>query len=534
MKILLIVPRYGLTNKKDYTYVFPLGLGYISSVLKEANYEVDCFNLNHFEGTTEFLINRQLNRKKYDFVCSGHMGIGYAAIEKIINATRKHKSRPKVIIGGALITSEPELMFKSLKPDFAVVGEGEKTIVKLLNCLGENKNPKKIEGIIYWDKGKVCFTPPRSVIENLDSLPFPDFEGLGFEEQLKHTGNESGYHIFDYPRPYPILTSRGCPFQCTFCYHSLGERYRKRSIKEVMKELEFGINKYKINLIAIYDDLFAIDRKRLFDFCKKIKKLIAKFPWEIQWTCQLTVRDVDKKMLETLRDSGCSAVSYGFESYSRKVLKSMKKNITPEQIDNAIKLSMGTGMSIQGNFIFGDVAETKQTAYKTLNYWKKNCKGQTQLGFIQAYPGSAIYKHSVSKGIIKNKLDFIKNKIRHTNWLNMTDEMTDQEILQLKKDILKARRKYSYYVLPSKIRRTKNKKYTLQAKCPFCKKTINYANTSFNSKFYYTMNVSCRNCNMRFFIVSRLYKFTVDHYQQLDILRRNYLFLRDRFLKKRL
>ena len=535
MKILLIIPRYNLTNKISYEYAFPIGLGYISSVLKKEGHYVTCLNLNHLNGAVEHLINQALNEKDYDFVCTGHMGIGYEIIGKIIIAARKHNSMPKIIIGGALITSESELMFNSLKPDFGILGEGDITLIELLNCLEKAGDLKKIDGICYRDKeGKLIFTKKRAPIMNLDSIPFPDLEGLGFEEYLKNQNNDAGFQALDYPRPYTILCSRGCPYQCTFCYHSIGIKYRMRSLDNIFKEIEEAIKKYDINALIILDDLFSIDERRLYDFCKRIKKISEKYKIDLKWGCQLSVNNVSEKMLRILKDSGVNVASCGFESFSSIVLKSMKKPITPEQIEKAVKLVFEVGMGLQGSFIFGDTAETKETAKETLDWWKKNCKGQIKLGFIQPYPGSEIWNHCIKKGIIQDKLDFIKNRISHTNWLNMTDKMTNEEILQLKKDILNARRDYYPYVIPSKIKRTFNNRYEVAVKCPFCKEKINYKNCLIENRIRFNIWTPCRKCNMRFFIVNRLSKFESDFYQQLDFLRRNYLYLRDRILKKRL
>ncbi|MDP3026147.1 MAG: radical SAM protein [Nanoarchaeota archaeon] len=533
MKILLVIPRYMLTNTKNYEYSFPLGLGYISSVIKQAGHEIDCLNLNHFNGDVEHLINEKLDRKKYDIVATGHLGIGYAIIEKILNTVRNHSSKPKTVLGGALVTSEPKLMFESLKPDIAVFGEGEITIVELLDYLEKKKDLKEVKGIIYWNNGKAVFTKPREPIEDLDSIAFPDFEGLGFEEQL---GNMNCAYSFDYPRAYPILCSRGCPFHCTFCYHCLGIKYRTRSLDNVMKELRENVKKYKINMINIHDDLFSVNKERLYEFCKEIKKLFKEIPWKCEWSCQLSVQNVDREMLSTVKDAKCTAISWGFESYSPTVLKSMKKPITPEQIDKAIKLSMEFKINIMGNFIFGDVAETKETAKETLDYWKKNCKGQVKLYFIQPYPGSEIYNHCIEKGIIKDKLDFIKNRINHLTWLNMTNKMNNEEILQLKKEIIEARRKYYKYIMPIRIKSDKKtkKRYKFLVKCPFCREKVEYKNCNIQNKFYFNHQVYCRKCGMSFYVISRIYKFTVDYYQELDFFRRNFLLIRDNFLKKRI
>ncbi len=536
MKILLVIPRYNLTNKIDYEYAFPLGLGYISSAIKKAGYEVDVINLNHLNGTIEELVKKKLDSKKYDIVCSGHIGIGYSVIEKIINATKNHFSKPITIIGGALITSEPQLMFESLKPDFGIIGEGEITIIELLKAIENKKSFEKVDGIIYRENNKTIITKPRKLIDDIDSIPFPDFEGFEFEKQLDNmSSNSSPYGLLDYPRVYPIMCSRGCPFQCTFCYHCLGVKYRTRSISNVMKELKQSVKKYRINVIAIYDDLFSLDKKRLYNFCKQLKSLLKEIPWECKWTCQLSVNNVDREMLRILKDSGCYAISYGFESYSPKVLKSMRKPITPEQIDRALKMTIEEGIKVQGNFIFGDRAETKETAKETLDYWKKNCMGQIYLGFIQPYPGSKIYEHCVEKGIIKDKLDFIKNNMNMTNWFNMTDSMTDEEVLQLKKEILEARRKYTKYIVPISIKKENKKaRYELLVRCPFCKEKNTFKNCYIPDRIVYTIWTSCKNCNMRFSIVSPIYKFGVEHYDRIEALKRLYLKLRSAFLKSKM
>ena len=268
------------------------------------------------------------------------------------------------------------------------------------------------------------------------------------------------------------------------------------------------------------------------EFCKRMKKIKNNLPDDFKWSCQLWVTTVGAELLGVLKESGCVLVGMGFESYSPVVLKSMKKYITPEQIDNAINACYNAGMPITGGFIFGDVAETKETAKETLDYWRNHGDGQLQLGFIQPYPGSGIYHHCVKKGIIKDKLDFIKNRISHTNWINMTDSMTDEEILELKEDILKARRENYKYIIPKSVKKTKPKIYTLEVECPFCKTVIDYKNCHTKNRLHYNFFVICRNCSKRFYIVSNLRKFEMNHYQELEFLRKNYLLMRDKLLKK--
>lgn len=509
IKILIIIPRYNITNDINYNYNLPLGLGYISAVLKSAGYQVDCLNLNHCEGYIENIIDKSLCKQKYDYVCTGNVSLGYSITEKIINAVHAHESCPKIVLGGIIITSEPELMFKSLNPDFAVIGEGEETILELLEYLEQGENLEEVKGIGYRDKdGNIIFTTMREPIKDLDALPMPDFEGFGYEDLLDHQHSNDYYfsNLFDIPRTYWLIASRGCPFQCTFCYHY--NRYVGRTIDGIMEELNMMVRRYRINNISIYDDCFSINKDRLYEFCRRIKELREEVSWDLKWTCQMTVKTLDKESLKIMKEAGCHSISYGFESYSPIVLKSMRKPITPQLIDRAFHETLDAGIAIQGNFIFGDIAETPETAKETLDYWKMNCKGQIHLDFIQPYPGSVIYNHCLKKGIINDKLDFIKNKMGSL-YFNMTDKMTDEEFTQLKYDISKALREYREYVRPLSIKKEGKNIFSIEVKCPYCNKVNIYNNFFISNRLIFGFNLICRSCSMRFNVVSSIQKIKI-------------------------
>ena len=519
MKILVIIPRQDLTIKVSYNYMFPLGLGYISSILKQAGHEVDCLNLNHCNGIAKELIHKKLDKIRYDFVCTGN-ATGYNVVENVVRAVKCHKSGIKIILGGIMITCEPHTIFKLLEPDYAVIGEGEETIIELLDALGGGKDLKKVDGIIYKDNlGKIISTNPREPIEDLDSLPYPDFEGFDFEKTLgKQPPNLSWqYSAFDYTRAYPILGSRGCPFHCTFCYHYA--RYRKRSIDSIMKELEIMVKKYRINMIMFYDECIALDKERLKEFCRRINKLRKEVSWDLKWSPQLTVHNIDDEMLEMLKDAGVDTISYGFESFSQTVLDSMTKPITPAMIDSAFHKTLDAKIGVQANFIFGDVAETKETAKETLDWWEKNAKGQISLGFIEPFPGSKIYQRCLEKGVIKDKIDYITNQMLRTHRFNMTDNMTDKEIKELRDEIERLKNRKDARISPIKITRTQGGFYSFDILCPFCKTKLKYNNCSIDNRFSYGFKLRCRNCHYLFHVCSRLRRFFYEHYYQLKFLR---------------
>lgn len=507
MKILIVVPKFKDGNEIDYDYIFPLGLGYISSALKKKGHKVDCLNLNHHNGTIEELINNQLNKNNYDFVCTGGMAFAFSFIKQIIDIVKKHNSKARTIIGGLIVTSEPKVMFDLLNPDFAVVGEGEEIICDLLDCIDKQNDFHNVKGLLFRDKeGDIIFTGKKESIQDLDSLPYPDFEGLDFENYLDNlycnTLPNAAHNSFDHPRAYPILGSRGCPFNCTFCYHY--DKYRKRSLESIKQELHVMVKRYRINRILFFDECLALDKNRLWAICKMIKELRSEISWELKWSPQLTVLGVDEEMLRGLHDSGADTISYGFESMSPIVLKSMNKPITPEMISSVFHNTLKAGMGIVGNFIFGDIAETKETAQVTLDWWKNNSKGQINLLFIQPYPGSKIYEHCLRKGIIKDKIDFIQNRMRTTNWYNITDSMNDKELEQLKNTIIVLNLKYRYFAKPTLIKKTQENIYELKVKCPFCKNVLVYKNLFIEKKRkrLYGFPLVCRKCHLTFFVVS--------------------------------
>jgi anaerobic magnesium-protoporphyrin IX monomethyl ester cyclase len=434
LRILMVVPRQKDTEKIDYNYLFPLGLGYISSVLKQKGYAVSCLNLNHQNGTIEELVNKELSKNDFDIVCTGGMTSGYHVVKKIVDTVKSNNPLIITIVGGIIITSEPDTVFGLLEPSFGVVGEGEETIVELLGCLVNQKDVVAVKGILFRDKDRqVVFTGRRDGPRDLDSIPYPDFDGLGFGEYLDHlhcnNSPTASHNSFDHPRVYPILGSRGCPFNCTFCYHY--DKYRKRSLESIKQELNVMVKKYKINMIIFFDECLALDKKRLSGVCDMMNELRKKVSWDLRWQPQLTVYGVDKDILKELKGSGVDVISYGFESMDQDVLKSMNKPITPEMISDVFHNTLDCGIGVIGNFIFGDVAETKMSSGGTLGWWKKYSRGQINLLFIQPYPGSKIYDHCLQKGIIKDKIYYFTNEIGIDHWFNMTKRMSDNEIEQL-------------------------------------------------------------------------------------------------------
>lgn len=506
MKTLIVVPRFAHSADDPRRFYLPVGLAYISSALKSSGYDVDAMNMNFYDESIGNIIQKMSLGKKYSMMLTGGLSTHYAAVKKVVDSFHMHAPSTEIILGGGLVSSTPSLMFNALKPDYMVIGEGEQTIVELCRCIDRHENLSAVNGIAYKRNSDVVYTGQRKPIENIDSIAWPDYEGMGFESilnQLKPTTSWD-FDVFDNPRPYPIVASRSCPFLCTFCYHPIGNKYRQRSISSIMDETSFAITKYKINIISFYDELFSNKKEWVLEFCAQLKHIFKSVPWEIKWSCQMRVDTIDAELIEAMKDSGCYYISLGLESYSNEVLKSMRKKITSQQIDNALQIIHKYSIGITGNFIFGDVEETPKTISETINFWKRNyhgiLKGSVALGFIQPYPGTALYKHMIDNHIVTDEIDFIENHLLEP--INLSSKLSHTQFQKLKEDVSTLILSYPKMVQPYRILKNIGLR-EIHVKCPYCGVVSIYKNYSLPGiKTYNTKNICCRNCRMRFQIVS--------------------------------
>lgn len=354
---------------------------------------------------------------------------------------------------------------------------------------------QNIPGIMFKNEdGLIEYTVPREPIADLDTLPFPDYEAMGLPELLEHTPCSYIYDHFDYPRPYPILASRSCPFTCTFCFHTLGGKYRQRSIDNIMQEVRFAVEKYRINLFFFYDDLFSSNECRAIQFCKRFRDYVATVPYEIKFIVELRVDVITPSLLSALKLAGCDTVCLGLESFSQPVLDSMRKHITPQQIQDALELITAAGMTPVGNFIFGDTAETLETAEETLEFFRnrQDILHGVRVAFIIPFQGSKIYKDRCTRNVDEEM--FAEYRARYgydyhepTNMTKLSDEDFD---------ILKDRVFTAHYTQGTYATMFMQDEQ-LYCRCPVCGK-INHYHTMTPPGRFGMANVGCRHCNARF------------------------------------
>ncbi len=274
----------------------------------------------------------------------------------------KKKHRAIYIAGGTHISLERgEFFSKSGVFDYLVLGEGELTVVDLLNALEHNKSVSGVNGIAYKDNGKIRMTPERKFVKNLDDFPFPDYDVF----------DSVADGIFSIAQQYPMMTSRGCPFDCTFCLSKelWKRKWRARSPNNVVNEIQNAKEKYNIKFMEVWDDNFTLDIGR----AEKICDLIVSRGLDVKWACPNGVRadKINKELLIKMKEAGCISISIAVESGDSEVFKCIKKGETLQSIERAAHLIKQAGLDGFAFFIIGLPHDTPQTVQNSIRFAKK-------------------------------------------------------------------------------------------------------------------------------------------------------------------
>jgi radical SAM superfamily enzyme YgiQ (UPF0313 family) len=340
-------------------------------------------------------------------VCTGSMSMYWGEIEDILVSAKRISRDLITVVGGPIVTADPELAITHLPIDYGVIGEGEYTLIELLEALERQNQPDAVKGLAFKrPDGQLVITEKREEIMDLDALPIPEYQDFGFREAMGYFKYAQQFLImetFSEVRFAEIIGSRSCPFSCTFCYHPLGKKYRQRSLDHIFAEIDYLHRTFGVNVIAFNDELLSLDETRLLALAKRIE------PYNIKWIALFRVNTVRREVMEELVAAGLILAGFGIESMSDDVLKSMKKHITKAEIVNALEVCRQVRLECTGNIILGDPAETTETVNESITWWKNNPVHHVSMGFIRAVPDAPLYRDALKKGLIKDKLAHVRN-----------------------------------------------------------------------------------------------------------------------------
>ncbi len=358
----------------------PLGIGYLAAVLEENKYEVDVIDCQ-VQKPTKKELEKELNRLQPDVIGVTSTTLTYKSATDIVKTAKQSCPNSLTILGGPHVTVlDKQTLSDQTEVDIVVRGEGEQTLLELVDLASKSKlkDLAKVAGITFRKNGKLVQTPDRPFIQNIDELPYPAFKHFQINK----------YRLFG--KTYlPVITSRGCPFQCTFCLASrmCGRRFRARSPENVVDELEFLRDTYEADAFSFYDDTFTFDRKRAREICKEMKNRNV----DLHWDCRTRVDRITKKDLAILRDANCQLIHFGVESGSQKMLDAMKKGTTVEQNARAIKWAKEVGILVAISVVVAYPGETPDMLQQTLDFIQKTRPDYVYMCVAIPYPGTELH-----------------------------------------------------------------------------------------------------------------------------------------------
>jgi anaerobic magnesium-protoporphyrin IX monomethyl ester cyclase len=357
----------------------PLGLGYLTAVLEKNQYEVDVIDCQVSRPTLKQL-EAEFAKRQPDVVGVTSSTLTYNPASEIVKTAKEVLPNCLTILGGPHVTVLDEQTLKeSPETDIIVRGEGEQTMLELADLASKSgsKNLQEIEGITFRENSQIIRTKDRAFIQNLDELPHPAYEYFSLDE-YKISGKMY----------LPIITSRGCPFQCTFCLASkmCGKRFRTRSPEKVVDELEWLRDIHRADVFAFYDDTFTFDKKRALEICEEMKHIGFNLPWD----CRTRVDRITPEVLAKMRDANCLLIHFGVESGSQKMLDSMKKGTTVEQNAAGIKMAKDAGISVAISVVVGYPGETAEMLKQTFDFIHKTGPDYVYVCQAIPYPGTEL------------------------------------------------------------------------------------------------------------------------------------------------
>lgn len=383
MKVLLINPSLE-DNRFEFTKVPPLGLAYIASMLRSANHDVAFFD-TALSTDISHDIKQRVTSYKPDIVGITCVTSLFKPAMRILNLIKNLDSTIIKIVGGVHPTLLTNEVLSEDAVDYVILGEGEYTIVELLNAIKTSKEPVGIKGVGYKKDGNHIINEPRPPVEDLDSLPMPAYDIFELNR----------YYTLHVPRrPFAtMITSRGCPYRCIFCCATAvsGKKFRAHSAKNILSQIMHLQKHFQVKSIAFRDSEFTLNIKRVNELCD----LLIEKKLNILWSCNSRVGHLGSDILEKMKKAGCYLIQYGVESGSQKILNVLKKDITIDAVRKSFFLTRKAKISSIANFMIGNPYETKEDIEMTIRLAKEIRPDYALFSFAMPFPGTELYAMAV-------------------------------------------------------------------------------------------------------------------------------------------
>jgi radical SAM superfamily enzyme YgiQ (UPF0313 family) len=387
MKILLIHPRLE-DNFFQEAALPPMGLAFVAGALRAAGHrDVRILDANLSKDQMADVGNAMRSHPP-DIV---GISLTTPLLETALRISRAIKGlRPeaKIIFGGVHPSLFPMETAREWSVDHVVFGEGERTIVELVEALRGNRGPDGVAGVAYRKDGAVMRNARRPLTENLDDLPSPAYDLLPLRKYFDPLAAR---------RPFTtMITSRGCPFPCIFCNTSavLGKRYRAESPRRVLEEVKLLVREHGIREIMFKESEFTLDQERTREFCA----LLVRQKLDIVWSCNGHVGRMPLPLLEDMRRAGCRIIQYGVESGDQDVLDRLKKGTTIPEIRETFAVTRRAGIRTVANLMIGNPGETREAILRTIDLARSLRADYANIQVLTPFPGTELHGMALRNG----------------------------------------------------------------------------------------------------------------------------------------
>lgn len=423
MKVLIVQLPHFYEGTGRAPTIYPLGIGYLASTLKN-NHDVVPLDLWIDNVDVDDAVKR-VGETDPDVIGISVYSTQYPYYKRLVASLKEKFPDIPIIAGGPGATFSYNIFLNHTETDICVIGEGDITFPELLDNLDMLD---AVDGIAYKADGQIVVTSQRRQVADIDSLPLPDREFFDFDRYVLNSMKHQAY--FKNLRCNSLITSRGCPYHCTFCSKTFSGS-RMRSIESIETELFILKDEYRLEAVEFDDELVLINKKRAIDICEMMKRV------DLPWGCQGRINVVNDEVMGQLSDAGCRYVGYGVESYTQSILDNMKKRIKVSQIIPVIELTRKYGIEPLIQYMYGFPGEDDQSIENTYQFFKEI--DYPFIGMITTpLPGTPLYEMAVEQGKIDDEEAYLLDLTSGYNYskplANMTD-FTDQEFIQKRQDL---------------------------------------------------------------------------------------------------
>ncbi len=416
----------------------PLSLMYLAAMMKGTPHEVAILDCDADILNAE-QVRAAIKGHNPDIV--GITSTTFTIVDAVViaNLTKELFPQAKVIMGGPHGSIYPKETAAMPSIDYVLQGEGELVFPMLIEAIYKKTDELNVPGVSCKRNGEVQSSCPAGTIQDLDSIPFPDRTIIKSEKYFSLLSHHKYITT--------MITSRGCPYQCSFCFRHTGKEFRAVSAERVVDEMEL-CKKMGFEEIFMVDDTFTVDKKRVLDICASIKRRGLKIGWDVRANV-LTLMDHD--IIVAMKEAGCLRIHIGVESGTAQISKVIRKHLNLDKARKTFDFIRETGMQLLTYFMIGHPTETREQVLETIEYAIDINPDFAQFSITTPFPATELYSQGLTSGFIKEDYwkRFAENPLQDFTPPYWTETLPEEELLEL--SALAHRR---FYMRPSYILRT--------------------------------------------------------------------------------